>query len=120
MDTTTLFAAITGGELDADLDRIVLAVRDRQMQSRQIDSLLGRSSATSRQARATAHLGALNLQPGDQVRLNEQTRPAYMRGVVATVNWVNDLSVSVRIAQTTGRFRAGEKIRVPATFLEKI
>ena len=95
-----LVGQINRGEFDADLQYVARAVRER-------GDTLARSMLYT-------------LRPGDMIRFNDKTRPAYLRGITARVKHVNRESVAVELEESQGRFRAGHSIRVPAALLEKV
>jgi hypothetical protein len=100
--TNKLVTAIFDGEMDADLDMITSAVRDR---------------------RATiARRGLVGIKIGDKVRFSSVTRPAYLRGLMATVKKVNGASVVVDVENDPayGRFSGHRNVRVPASLVERM
>lgn len=101
MDKLTFGAintAIITGEFDNELD------------------LITRSVQTRKEMLQAAFKNTLNV--GDKVKFNDQTKPTYMRGMVATIIKVNRERVVVKMEKPTGRF-AGN-ITTPVSLLEKV
>ena len=99
--STTTFAtintAIITGDLDESLDLIKNAIKTRE---EMLQGQLKRS-----------------LNVGDKVKFNDQTKPIYMRGMVATIVKFNRETVVVNMDNPTGRFR--NNVIVPLSLLEK-
>lgn len=98
MDIRSLLTAIANGDLDAHHDSIRRALKTRET------------------LRASVTIAAL--QPGDTVII-KNTRPTYLNGQQATVEQVNNKTVTVRFVDplAAGRFGSG-KVRVPSTCLQ--
>ena len=100
--STTTFATINtsiiAGDLDESLDLIKQAVKIRE---EMLQVQLKRSLAI-----------------GDKVKFNDQTKPVYMRGMVATIIKINRERVVVNMDNPTGRFR--NNVVVPLSLLEKV
>jgi hypothetical protein len=102
MEATTINAAIYGGVLDADLDKIIEAARERRK------ILDGRRTA--------------DLQVGDKVRLI-RGNPKYLNGAVGTVGRVMYEYVMLNLDQPVvgpnGK-RWYQGIRCPKSIIEKV
>ncbi len=57
---------------------------------------------------------------GERVRINEDCRPKYLVGELATVVQVSRTKVSVKLDRDSGRFRKDSVLKVPVTLLEKV
>jgi hypothetical protein len=90
--------AIITGEFDNELDLIAQSIKTRR------DMLSAKLKSS--------------LSIGDKVKFNDQTNPAYMRGMVATVVNIKRERVVVRMDKPTGRFTGS--ITTPVSLLEKV
>lgn len=95
-----LFEAIADGSLDAHRDAIYERFRRR-------DSM-------QRMEKVAAFA------PGDTVVFNDKVRPAYLKGVKATVVKVNQTSVSVRIDNPLQAGRYGGITKCPVNLVDKV
>ncbi len=97
MQLNNIINAIANGSLDTDFDAIRRAIKARE-------TLL-------------AGLTIAALAPGDTVVI-QNTRPTYLNGQQATVEKVNDKTVTVRFADPIAARRFGNgRVRVPSTCL---
>jgi hypothetical protein len=97
-DIVEVIRNIEGGGYDKYLVAIGTAVKNRQEAMR-----VGVQS---------------RFQIGDKVRFCDNTKPAYMQGVEATVIGRKVKKYVVAIDQNMGRFRAGQRITAPPSILE--
>jgi hypothetical protein len=63
---------------------------------------------------------ALRMRKGDRVRFTSATKPRYLVGVEATVERVNQATISVLLDEAAGKFSGNRSIRVPVTLLEPV
>lgn len=98
----TVLADITSGELDAQLDILSDAIKER----RRIKTLTF----------------GYQLKPGDQVAFNENTHPRYMIGLKAKILSINQVTAYVEMlpGQNAGKFDRSSRIRVPFNLLIKV
>lgn len=96
-----LINRIMDGSHDDELDSIVQAVRDRKA--------------------SLARVGIASINPGATITLSRTIRPAYLRGLKATVKKVNGASVVIDIDANPayGRFSGARNVRVPAVCIER-
>lgn len=57
---------------------------------------------------------------GDRVKINENCRPKYLVGEMATITAVKRTKVVVKFDRDAGRFRATQNITVPMNLLDKV
>ncbi len=102
MDRTAVVEAILSGSLDASLDNLSAAIKDRR---KQLDQ---RKLYT--------------LSVGDKVRFTAQTRPEYMVGLTGTIIRRRETKFEVQLdpGQYAGRFQNSDKIVVPPQLLEAV
>ncbi len=101
MDKLTFGAintAIISGEFDSELDLITRSIKTRK---EMLDAMLKNS-----------------LKVGDKVKFNDNTKPTYMRGMVATVTQIRRERVSGKLEKPTGRFQS--EIVTPVSLLVKL
>lgn len=90
--------AIITGEFDAELDRLVQTINTRRdMLNLQLKN---------------------SIRPGDKVKFKDNTKPTYMRGMVATVISVKRTKAEVLLEKPTGRFTG--KLTTPFGLIEKV
>lgn len=94
----TVNTAIITGEFDNELDLIAQSIKTRK-------GMLQLAFKST-------------LKVGDKVKFNDQTKPTYMRGMLATIVKVNRERVMVKMDKPTGRFTG--TITTPVSLLEKV
>ena len=97
----TVIRAISRGELDDVLDRIVLAIKERK--------------------RAAGRETLYSVRPGDKVALTG-LRPAYLNGMTGTVTGTRNTRILVALDNPPtdgGRFSNGHPLAVPAACVTK-
>ena len=101
MTTTDIIITIMAGSVDADLQRISDALRERM-----------------RQQRTTARFTvAASIKVGDTVRIVD-CRPKYLVGMRAEVTGITGTQVSLRLPHPVGRF--GQTLKAPANLLQLV
>jgi hypothetical protein len=102
---SNIFSQIASGDFDEDFDNVFQALRERE---RYVRSL-----------KASQALGTL--QPGDTVRFNNEARPKYLQGGLATVERLNSTRVVITLITDHGsRYRQGMSLPCPPDILEKV
>ncbi|MDP9074656.1 MAG: hypothetical protein M3N98_10870 [Actinomycetota bacterium] len=102
-DVARIVSRISGGDLDDDLDKLIVAMNGRV---RVLDAM-----ATSR-ARLRLHIG-------DRVRLNDKVSPRYLIGQTGEIHEITDDYIVVCLDHPVGRFKSGH-IRCAPTGLEPL
>jgi len=100
----TMFDAIVAGCHDSGLDDLMSAIKDRKL--------------VLERARVAAAL--TGPAPKRRVRFNYHTRPAYMRGMEATIVSIKGKRATVVLDFAQGRFNAGREIKAPLAILDVI
>lgn len=95
---TDVTSAIITGELDASLDLISQAIKERK--------------------EAQSRVLFFALKPGDRIRFTKSVRPKYLAGKVGTLVALRDKKVTVNLDGPSGRFNRG--IVTPVSLIEKI
>lgn len=96
--STDVVSGILFGMFDEDLDKLKDAIRTREKAKREF----------------------LEFVPGDRVKFNAKTRPAYLQGVEATVTGLRRTKVTVQIDEDHGRFLAGRPITTSTDLLDPV
>lgn len=94
---TQLVADITNGHYDRDFDIIKGCIDSRK--------------------KALVSIRTASIRPGDRVRIVD-TRPKYLIGQLATVERVNQTTVTAKLDRTVGKFRMEHNIRIPVACVE--
>ena len=100
---TLVLEMILDGELDGEEDRLYDAIKQR-------------SKYLAQQLKA-------QLRKNDKVRFSQTARPAYLRGVEATVSGFTNTKVLINIdagQRKAGRYAGAKDVACPPTILEKI
>lgn len=90
------------GKWDDELDTIILTARER--------------SKGLKKVRATQKF--VNLNRGDKVVFNDETRPLYLQGTIGTIKSKKQSKVIVDLDVPAGRFH--KNISVPVNLLDKV
>jgi hypothetical protein len=90
--------AIITGDFDTNLDQLLRTIHTRK-------------EVLNLQFKSTLNIG-------DKVKFKDNTKPTYMRGMVATVISIKRERVGVRLEKAVGRFR-GDLV-TPVSLIEKV
>ena len=91
---------IKRGDYDDILDVLFVSIRERE-------TLLG-------------HKAFHTLNIGDKVVFNDQARPKYLQGALATITGKKKTRVTVEFDESVGKFRAGSPITSPISIFDLV
>lgn len=96
----TVLGQIKKGDLDDILDMLTTTIKERQ-------TFLG-------------HKAFHTLSIGDKVVFNDQARPKYLKGALATITGKKRTNVTVEFDEGVGKFRAGVNITSPISIFDLV